>query len=193
MSANPAPTRPVGAAMNSTRTPIPRTRITIDAPAGLAWWVPDLGIDATAEMERLRSLDRRCDQCAGFRSVQGRVEDVSVGLRCESCGGTGRAGFDIEVVCGECGDRSEWCGFDRPGDPNCSNGTLRYRASIVPGTLRPVWGGTPDVDGAEPDVAYFLADILGFAGLQPERVVIVDAPSALWSSTFALQLRVWLP
>jgi hypothetical protein len=31
------------------------------------------------------------------------------------------------VECPECKDRAEWCGFDRPGNPKCSNGFVEER------------------------------------------------------------------
>jgi hypothetical protein len=110
---------------------IPADRITFNGNE--AWWVvkpvhrravTNTVGDDYDDPSWFMSLDRPCETCDETSYVQG--EEF---VRCGCI--DGRHTFDIETPCPTCATKSEWCGFDGIGNPDCSNGTATYRAAII--------------------------------------------------------------
>jgi hypothetical protein len=77
---------------------IPSTAIHFNNDGTEAWWVTGW-LSVRSEQGRSVTIDRPCDTCGGFQSIQADVEGVSMGLRCPDCDGTGRHTFEITLPC----------------------------------------------------------------------------------------------
>jgi len=103
--------------------------------------------------------------------------------------------FPIEVECGTCCDRSEWCGFndDGPNNPDCSTGREFKRVSVVPGMVLPIITGHPygpfsHVDGYLSLESSGRAQCWQIDGIQDS--VVVELPPSAKPGRWAVQLRV---